>query len=215
MTRVLGSFFIIIAFIVGLSVGLYSGIEIKKEERLALENTIQSTVQDAVLRKIQSTDNEDRYKIENINNSGDTEPMVVVSARIEEISPNAQMIIMKNYTKCGHSKIDRTNVPNEIVNYTKEELSAKYTGWSIDEFSSNEIVLSRDIDANCDDHFVLKEVGGKIAVYNEVTEDKMNLVEIVDTDVNLLGEQDRIELANGIRVYGQSELSSIIEDYEI
>lgn len=217
MTKGIGYFFVVIAFIIGLSVGLYTGVEVhKQDEQVAKNNIVENSVQDVILKKIQSNDDlsgEDNI-IKNLNSSGDDD-VITVTISPEKISPNAKMVIMKNFTRCGHSKVNRIDIPKELINFTEEELKEKYTGWDIEEFSKDQIVLSRDIDANCDDHYVLKEVEGKIAIYNELTDDKMNLVEIVDTDVNLLGEDDKIALANGIRVYGQAELSSIIEDYEL
>ena len=73
--------------------------------------------------------------------------------------------------------------------------------------------LYRLIEANCEDHFVLKEEDGYISVYNELTEDISNLVERTEIDVNLLREEDKYDLVNGIKIYGKEELNSLMEDF--
>lgn len=50
-------------------------------------------------------------------------------------------------------------------------------------------------------------------MYNELTEEISNLVEQTEIDVNLLREEDRMDLAEGIRIYGKEELTSLMEDF--
>ena len=131
----------------------------------------------------------------------------------EKISPNCSFTQKIYYKKCGHTVQNYLELPQELVNLTKEDLQEKYSEWKIEKFSTDEIILSREIEANCEDHFVLKEKDGSIAVYSELTEDKMNLVEVLSVNTDLLSEVDKENLKEGIRVYGKQELNSIIEDY--
>ena len=93
------------------------------------------------------------------------------------------------------------------------EIIEKYENWEIRSFTSKEVSLFREIEANCNDHFVLKEKDGFIAIYNKVTEDNINLKEVTDIDVLNLPSGDIENLKEGIYVYGQDELSSLIEDF--
>jgi hypothetical protein len=104
-------------------------------------------------------------------------------------------------------------VPLELINFTKEELQEKYTGWNIEEFSEEQVVVSRNIDSNCEDHFVIKEQNEKVFVYKELTEDKLNFMERLDLNLELLGEEVREALRLGIRLYGTEELASWKENY--
>ena len=62
---------------------------------------------------------------------------------------------------------------------------------------------------------MLKEKDGDIGVYNELTEDKMNLIEMLSVNVELLSDEDKKNLQEGIRVYGKDNLSNLIEDYSL
>lgn len=206
MPKGLGYFLLIVSFIFGVSIGLYGGFDKNDINEKESNNSAQIIpVQDAVIKKVQS-------EMREANSSGDD--IIVETVKVEEkISPYAQLVIKKKFLKCNHSTINMIDVPKELVNLPQKDVEEKYTGWNIEEFSAEKVVLSREIDANCDEHFVLKEKEGNIAVYNELTDDKMNLIEVLSVSVDLLSDSDKNDLKNGIRVFGKEELNSLIEDY--
>ena len=203
MSKILKSFSLSVIFMIGLSIGMYYGIDKNNDDVIEEKKPIDS-VQDVVIKNVQ---NENKESGEEINN------LEEVNALEEKISPYAKMIIEKKFSKCGHTTMNVLDIPKELINLTKKELEEKYSGWDIKEFSKDEIRLYRLIEANCEDHFVLKEADGYIAVYNELTEEISNLVEKTEIDVNLLREEDKYDLVNGIRIYGKEELNSLMEDF--
>ena len=203
MSKILKSFSLSVIFMIGLSIGMYYGIDKNNEEVLEGKKPTDS-VQDVVIKNVQ---NENKQSGEEINN------LEEVNAFEEKISPYAKMIIEKKFSKCGHTTINVLDIPKELINLTQKELEEKYSGWDIKSFSKDEIRLFRLIEANCEDHFVLKESDGYIAVYNELTEEISNLIEKTEIDVNLLREEDKYDLVNGIRIYGKEELNSLMEDF--
>ena len=50
-------------------------------------------------------------------------------------------------------------------------------------------------------------------MYADITDDISNLVEKTDILVDTLREEDKVDLEEGIRIYGKGELSSLIEDF--
>ena len=206
MQRGLGYFLLIIVFIVGLSVGLYTGTNSIENRNFSQNNNGNvEPIQDVVIKKVQGKNEEE-------NNSGE-EKIVEVVRTEEKISPYAKLVIKKKFSKCNHTTVSIVDVPKELVNLPRKDLEEKYSGWEIEKFSSDEVILYREIAANCEDHFVLKEKDGNIAIYNETDEDKMNLVEILSVNLDLLSEEDKNNLQEGIKIYGKDELNSLIEDY--
>lgn len=206
MNKIYEYLFIMIALISGVSIGLYTGVTYnpKANIKLEVENKVPSEsgnlarpIQDVVISKIQN----------------ENENIVEVVMNKIKITPYTQLIIKKNYTKCGHNTIDSMSVPLELINFTKEELQAKYTGWTIEEFSEERVILSRKIESNCEDHFVIKEKDGKVFVYKELTTDKVNLIERIDLNLELLTEDDKENLKDGVRLYGEEELAIWKENY--
>ena len=43
----------------------------------------------------------------------------------------------------------------------------------------------------------------------------MNLIEMLSVNVELLSDEDKKNLQEGIRVYGKDNLSNLIEDYSL
>lgn len=217
--------FLLLTFVIGITIGLYSGTNFTKNINEVTESKIARSVQDAVISKIQKEfdlkkiDEEDSLddfnsEIMHIENRiKDNENIIEVSVSETKLSTSAEMVIKKNFSRCNHSEVNRMKIPVELVNYTEDEVEEKYSGWTIEKFSADEIVLSKDIDANCTDHYVIKETDGKVAVYNEIAEDKMNFVEHIDIDLTLLSDVEKDKFADGIRVYGKEGVSSLIEDY--
>ena len=198
MSEILNAFFIIIVFVVGISLGMYYSNN-QKDEKVVENKKVIDSIQDVVIKNVQA-ENKEKETIETISNE-------------EKISPYAKMIVEKKFAKCGHTTVKTLDVPKEIVNLTKKEIEEKYTGWEVKDFSKEQFTLYRVIEANCDDHFVLKENDGYITVYNELTDEISNLIEKTDIQVESLREEDQNDLQEGIKIYGKSELSSLIEDF--
>ena len=135
------------------------------------------------------------------------------SSEGEKISPNCSIIFKRHYNECGHTIEQYSSVPTELVNKTEEDLQKQYEGWIVEEFSRNQIILYRDFDSECGEHYILREKDGKVVVYLK-TGNTEELVEETDIATEFLTETDRIELQNGIEANGRVELNQLIEDYE-
>lgn len=218
MPKITEYIFLLLTFVIGITVGLYTATDFSGNINQATQNKIVRTVQDTVIAKIQ-----EEYKLEKLNSSDgylaqeqvkkELENAITVSLDEIKLSPNAQMTIKKKFKLCGHTNTNQMQIPIEMVNYTETEVKQKYTGWVIEKFAQDELVLSKEIEANCDSHYVLKIDDQKLKIYNEITADKSNFVEEVDIDVNLIPSVEINDLQDGIRVYGEDELNSLIENY--
>ena len=79
----------------------------------------------------------------------------------EKISPNCLMILKKYYKECDHTINEYVDVPQDLVNKTEDNLKKEYPYWNIEKFSSNEIILYKEFDSNCGQHFVLRSNEGE------------------------------------------------------
>lgn len=198
MSKVLRVFLTIIVFAIGMSIGMYYGEKTKVVEKVE-EIKQRDSIQDVVIKNVQ----DEKIKAQTSE----------VASQKEKVSPYAKMTIEKKFSKCGHTTSSVVDVPKELVNLTAEEIEKRYSGWKVKDFSSDGFTLFRIIEANCDDHYVIKETDGYLAVYADITDNISNLVEKTDILVDTLREEDKIDLEEGIRIYGKGELSSLIEDF--
>lgn len=227
MPKITEYIFLLLTFVVGITVGLYSATDFTGKITSATENKIVKNVQDIVLEKIQSeyklekidianlSGDKDNYKETRDNKSNPTENINIITVSIDEtkLSPNAEMIIKKNFKLCGHTTVNRMNIPIEMVNYTEAQVEEKYTGWQIEKFTQEEVILTKEIEANCDEHYVLKIEEEKLKIYNQITEDKFNYIDELNIQVGLLPSLELAELEHGIEVYGEEALNNLVENY--
>ena len=193
---------IIVLFLLGIVIGaiLIKNSAEAKEEKLEIAEQNDEEIYDECTEEYESM-NQENTLIEE------------TSSESEKISPNCSIIFRRYYKECGHTIEQYSSVPTELVNKTEEDLLKQYEGWTVEEFSRNQIVLYREFDSECGEHYVLREKDGKVAVYLRVGESE-EFVEDTDIATEFLTETDRIELQNGIEANGRVELNQLIEDYE-
>ena len=132
----------------------------------------------------------------------------------EKISPNCLIILKRYYNECQHTINEYIDIPQNLVNGTQEDLEKEYPNWEIQKYSSTEIILYREFDSNCGQHFILRNDNGKITVYKINEEMQEEVYEKTEISVEYLTEADKVEIQNGIRVNGIEELNQVIEDFE-
>lgn len=143
------------------------------------------------------------------------ENLMIIRTSIEEekILPNASLILKKNYKGCNHTEKEIVEIPKEIVNLKREEIEESYEDWKIVNFSSKELVMSKDFEGSCNSHYKIKEKEGKIVVY-KISNKEENVFKKTDISTEYLTEQDKKELKNGIEAFGIEKVNSILEDFE-
>ena len=138
-----------------------------------------------------------------------------VSNQEKLITPNTKIIIKTYYKDCNHIIEESAALEDEWINLNEEELSKQANNFTIQKFSPEEVVLYKEENGFCNEHYLLIEKNGYIEVYflDEKGEMKF-MTNIVDIATELLPERDREELKTGIKVYGKKELNKKIEDFE-
>lgn len=130
------------------------------------------------------------------------------------VLPTARIKIKQSYKKCGHEVEEEFSVPEDIVNMTEKEVEKYYFGWEIESFSGKEIVIFRVNSGICEEHYVVRDVDGKVTVFRK--DDGGNEILVLATEANTkyLPVEDRNKLESGISIVGKDNLSNLLEDYE-
>ena len=151
-----------------------------------------------------------------LNNSINSDNQNVIETNVKEvrISPNAFITFKETYEGCGHTKVDFVEVPEDFVNLSKEELKDKYSDWNIEKFTDTDIILSKDFEGSCDEHFIVKDVDGIVTVFKIKEDGTEEEYQITDIATEYLTDTDKIEMEKGISVNGKQNLNQLIEDYE-
>lgn len=131
-----------------------------------------------------------------------------------KVSPNAIFIFKTYYKNCKHTTMQRIEVPKALVNKTEEEVQTGYEDWKIDEFNTNQVIFYQEKEGICDEHYIIKENNGYVAVYNIDEYGTETLKETTEIVIDYLPQTDQNLLKEGIKVNGKDELNATIEDYE-
>lgn len=142
------------------------------------------------------------------------EEMLQANSIEEKISPNCFITMKKTYNKCGHTTSEYIAIPKELVNKTRWDLEEKYTGWTIDKFSDTQIVISKEEEGECGEHYIVKDKEGKVVIYKLLEDGTENEYEVTDISTEYITDTDKINMKNGIKVNGKQELNQLIEDFE-
>lgn len=142
------------------------------------------------------------------------EEMLQASTNQEKISPNCFITFKTNYKKCGHETNQYEKIKDDLVNKTKEELQNVYSGWKIEDFSESNILLSKDEDGYCDEHYLVQDKEGKVTIYKILEDGKKQIFQETEISTEYLSDFDKIQIKEGIRVNGKQNLNQLIEDFE-
>ena len=138
----------------------------------------------------------------------------VISKNNTKISPNAVLIFKTKYGKCGHTLNRYVVVEDTDVNLTEEEFQNRYSDWEIIDFSEKQVVLLKEVQESCKQHYVIREKDGNLVVYIINDDNVETLQQKTNISSEYLTEADLLKLKDGIRVNGLEELNSQLEDFE-
>lgn len=137
-----------------------------------------------------------------------------VSSSEEKVSANAILILKKYYQKCDHTINEYVELPQELVNMTKEEVQSEYPDWEVIGFEEGKVTLYKEFNDVCGEHFVLKVKDGHVIVYTVNEDGTEDFYEETGISSEYLTETDLITMQNGLEIYGKEELNQTIEDFE-
>jgi len=194
---------IIAIIIVGITLGFLTGLYLYRINKIDYNNKeiIAETIEDDCTAIAQLNDEE----LSNIIQTSKTQ---------EKTSPNCMITLKVYYEICEHLIETRKNIEEPQVNLTEEELKRKFPDWEIQKFTSNEIVLYKEINEFCNEHFLLKEEDGYISIYKLDKNNNSQFFQTTEISTDYLAEEDLNKIRSGIKVYTQKELNKILEDFE-
>ena len=162
-----------------------------------------------------SIENENRENKESVQNTLNANiQLVTTNSSEEKTSPNCLLIFKTYYKKCEHSTVENKEIPEELVNKTREEIESFYRDWKVVTYSKLQILLYKEQEGICNEHYIIKEKDGYIAIYTVDENGKDTLQELTQILTAYLPEEDLTRLKEGIKIQGKEKLNQALEDYE-
>ena len=194
MKKWLVTIVVFIIFLIGMIISYFLFLENKTSQ-----NEVQNTDKIAEENKINNTNNVD---------------VVLTSYSGFKVTPSTVIVFETKHKECNHTEIKEEKANEDIINMNEEELQKKYKDWTIKQFSIKKIVLYNEKEGYCDEHYILKEKDGFIGVFRTNGESKEELVNLTSIAVQYLPETDRLNIENGLKIYGKDNLNKTLEDFE-
>ncbi len=153
-------------------------------------------------------------KEEKQQNNEAKENLLSTSAIEEKVSPNCILLEKQYFKGCDHIIKNAKDIPEKCINYSKGQFEKAYQNWKIEEFSSNHITVYQEKEGFCNEHYVIRENDGVLSIYNKNENGEESLVENTQIQTMYLPEEDLKRLEQGIEAVGNTQLHSILEDFE-
>lgn len=183
---------------------IFTAVEITKpHDNEIAENVVEKVSDTEILDECT-----DEYEIMEKNN------MLEANSEEEKISPNCSFTIKTYYEDCKHTTSEYLELPEDLVNNTKEDIQEKYEDYKIEKFASNEIVLYKEVKGECGEHYIVRDKDGQVVVYNIQSDGTEKEYEVTGITTEYLTDTDKINMQNGIKVNGKQALNQLIEDFE-
>lgn len=150
-----------------------------------------------------------------IQNSDDDIEIVREENRI---SPNTFIEKRIHYKECGHLVSTTELAENEVINFTRDEyidyLNTTYPNSRLIAFSNVKIVVYSERNHLCQEHYIIGEHNGYIAIFNiDENGERVLYKSFTDYPISVLIDLDQDKLKEGIRVDSEEELSEILENF--
>lgn len=169
-------------------------------------------------KKQRSNDNERSIINDNVialREEKNIQDKILVDSSETKITPNTKIIEKVYYTECNHLIVKDEKPDKEFINLNEEEFKTKMAGYDIQKFTTEEVIIYKEIDDFCNEHYLIKDDEGHLGIYQLDKNDKMkDLLELTEIPTDFLPEEDKEKIKNGLRVDTKEELSKIIEDFE-
>ena len=198
---------IIVLVIVVIIIGIIFGLRIYSKKKNSKNNILENEIKE-VSEKITDECVEEYEKMEEAKTEIET------TSNEEKISPNCLITLKRHYNECQHTINEYIDIPKDLVNGTQEDLQKEYQNWEIEKYSNTQIILYKEFDSSCGQHFILRNDNGKITVYRINENNEEEVYQKTEIAIDYLTEADKVEIQNGIRVNGIEELNQLIEDFE-
>lgn len=157
---------------------------------------------------------EEAKTINNIQNIYENKAAVTTAVEEKKVSPNSGFALKKYYDECSHFDYEEAELPVELVNLTRQEVEEYYSDWEVEEFTNDSLVLAKEINGYCNQHFLIRLDDENVNVYRMSTLGELKEYKKTDISKDYLPEEDVETLEEGITVFGEGKLSSALEDFE-
>ncbi len=130
-----------------------------------------------------------------------------------KILATTNMVYEYYYTSDGKTERTEELPPYFMIDMTEQSLKESFSEWQIVKFTSDEVVMQKNIEGKSSQYYILGIQDGYVAVFYEEPINGTSLKELTETPIAALSDEELIRLKAGIHVMGNDQLIKALEDY--
>ncbi|WP_422444059.1 BofC C-terminal domain-containing protein [Thermoanaerobacterium sp. DL9XJH110] len=128
-----------------------------------------------------------------------------------KLKTGAKFVFVIFYSKCGHEIKSEETAPEKYEGFTRAQLEQEMAGWEIRSFTSEEVILRKQVDDICNEHYYIGLKDGYVALFQGIPGVASKVIEKTDILADTLREEDRNLLEKGLIITGREEFLKIRE----
>jgi hypothetical protein len=127
------------------------------------------------------------------------------------ITASTKITFKTYFTLCSHIIDKEPDNGSGFINLSKSDLMDKLPDWTVNEFSSQQVILKREIQTYCPRHYIIGSKDGYIAIYVYNDDGIKILHEMTESPISILTTEDQNNLEYGIVADSEEELQQKLE----
>ena len=138
------------------------------------------------------------------------EPITVTNPN-NFITASTKVVFKTYFTLCSHIVDKEPEEMKDYINLSESDLKNKFLDWTINEFSTQQVTLRREIQTYCPRHYIIGSKDGNIAIYVYNNDGIKILHEMTESPISILTVDDQKNLEYGIVADSEEELQQKLE----
>ncbi|NLJ41216.1 MAG: hypothetical protein GX352_06380 [Clostridiales bacterium] len=131
------------------------------------------------------------------------------------ITPDTRLIFEKEYLRCGDSRVEERRAEPYEIGLSRQEMTLRFPEWYIKEYSMEKVVLVKEIDDYCSNHFILKERDGRVVVYMPSEyEDEYRSITETGIIIGVLPSDMQEDIHKGLVLDSLEDIETFIENFD-
>jgi hypothetical protein len=148
----------------------------------------------------------------NADSEIDQEEKPITNTNPDNLITASTKVIFKTYfTLCSHMFDKEPENMKDIINLSESGLKSKFPDWIVNEFSTQQVILKREIPTYCPRHYIIGSKDGYIAIYVYNSDGIKILHEMTEDPISILTIDDQNNLEYGIVADSEEELQQKLE----
>lgn len=126
------------------------------------------------------------------------------------VTENTVIKYKHSFTSDNITQEKEALAPYYMIGKTKQQLTEEMSDWNIESFSPAMVVMSKSINGNSPESYILRSKKGYVAVYYK----NGALKEVTNTPVTSLSIDEQLKLEEGVEILGNKQLIQVLENME-